>query len=82
MQLLDKMTVDKMEAASLRDQATTLNILGNAEKIERGQATKIVDVNIMTNQLAELDKEELRLRAMLNIAEDIQPIPMENNDEE
>lgn len=74
MQLLDKMTVDKMEAASLRDQATTLNILNNTEKIERGQATKIMDVRVMTNQLAELDAEEQRLRAMLDMAEDVEPI--------
>lgn len=67
MQLLEKMTPEKMEEASLRDQATTLNILNNVEKIERGQATKITDIRILSNQLETLDKEEKRLRALLGL---------------
>ena len=78
MQLLEKMTVEKMEAASLRDQATTLNILNNAEKIERGQATKIMNVRILTDQLSELDAEEARLRKLLEMAEDITPVEVED----
>jgi transposase len=83
MQLLEKMTQEKMEEASLRDQATTLNILSNAEKVERGQATKIVDVRVLTDQLDELDQEEKRLREMLEMAEVAEPISddKENNDE-
>ena len=78
MQLLEKMTVEKMEAASLRDQATTLNILNNAEKIERGQATKIMNVRILTDQLSELDAEEARLRKLLEMAEDVTPLEVED----
>ena len=78
MQLLEKMTPEKMEAASLRDQATTLNILNNAERVERGQATKITDIRILSDKLSELDAEELRLRKLLEMAEDVEPVEVEN----
>jgi hypothetical protein len=64
-QIIEGMTPDKIQAASLRDQATAFNVLLNAERLERGQSTSNVSFADMSRELDELDAEEARLRNLL-----------------
>jgi len=65
-QILDAMGKDKIKEASLRDQATTFNILNNAEKLERGQATSNVNINALTADISAVDAEIDKLTKLLN----------------
>jgi len=64
-QLIEAMSKEKISGASLRDQATTFNILHNAERLERGQSTQNLDFNSLGAALSELEVEEARLKAEL-----------------
>lgn len=64
-QIVDAMSPDKIEAASLRDQATALNILNNIERLERGQSTANLAMADISAELGDLEAEERRLRSAL-----------------
>jgi len=55
----------KVESTSLRDLATTFNILHNAERLERGQSTNNLSVTALLEQAGELDVTIARLEAQL-----------------
>jgi len=64
-QILDAMGQDKINQASLRDQATSFNILHNAEKLERGQATQNININAVTADLETVEAEIEKLTQLL-----------------
>ncbi len=59
----------KVEQTSLRDLATTFNILHNAERLERGQSTANVALGDVSGQLSELDATIAKLEAQLGLAD-------------
>lgn len=64
-QIINAMTPDKIEAASLRDQATAFNVLSNAERLERGQSTANINVHLLKGEIDELEKLEKQIKADL-----------------
>lgn len=64
-QIINAMTPAKIEAASLRDQATTFSILANTERLERGQSTANINVHLLRGEIDGLDKLERQLKADL-----------------
>lgn len=73
----------KVEQTSLRDLATTFNILHNAERLEKGQSTANLSLGDVSVQLGELDATIARLEAQLGIAktEDAEVVqPPSNSD--
>ena len=56
-QVLEAMDHEKITQASLRDQATTFNILHNAERLERGQSTNNINVASLNMELAEVERQ-------------------------
>lgn len=69
MQILEAMSREKMLGASLRDQATALASLSNAERLERGQSTANVDINEVSTRLADLTATENALRRKMGLPE-------------
>lgn len=75
----------KVENTSLRDLATTFNILHNAERLERGQSTNNLSVTALLEQAGELDTTIARLEEQLRgatgapppDAETVEPEPVE-----
>jgi hypothetical protein len=65
-QVLEAMDHEKISQASLRDQATTFNILHNAERLERGQSTNNINVAALNMELADVEKQIAELEAKLN----------------
>ena len=65
MQIVERMTPEKMEGASLRDQAGALASLNNIERLERGQSTANIDIQEVTERLEELTTAENALRAKM-----------------
>jgi IS30 family transposase len=63
-QIIQAMTPEKIKDASLRDQATTFNVLQNAERLERGQATANINLHSLNASLEEIDAEIERLSAI------------------
>lgn len=68
----------KVEQTSLRDLATTFNILHNAERLEKGQSTANLSLGDLSVQLGELDATIAKLEAQLGVtksedAEVVQP---------
>lgn len=60
-QILEAMSPDKIEKASLRDQATTINILHNMERLDRGQSTENVAYHSIASELTDIEAEIARL---------------------
>jgi len=67
MRIVGAMTTGKIEGASLRDQATTFNILHNAERLERGQSTSNVSLQALLENAAEMDKQIAALESSLGL---------------
>ena len=61
---------NKVEGTSLRDLATTFNILHNAERLERGQSTQNLSVSALMEQAGSLDETISRLEAQLNLTKE------------
>lgn len=59
----------KIEGTSLRDLATSFNILHNAERLERGQSTSNVGIAAMMGNLQELEETERKLKAQLGLSD-------------
>lgn len=72
----------KVENTSLRDLATTFNILHNAERLERGQSTANVALGDVSGQLSELDATIAKLEAQLGISEPVETGGSESLDPE
>lgn len=66
-QILEAMTPEKILGASLRDQATTFNILHNAERLERGQSTNNLSFGAITGELGEVEAQIAVLEAKLKV---------------
>lgn len=64
-QLLEAMSPEKIMGASLRDQATTFNILHNAERLERGQSTNNLSWAGLTDELGDVDAQIVLLEAKI-----------------
>ena len=58
----------KVENTSLRDLATTFNILHNAERLEKGQSTANLSLGDVSTQISDLDATIARLEAQLGVA--------------
>ena len=58
----------KVESTSLRDLATTFNILHNAERLEKGQSTANLSLGDVSTQISDLDATIARLEAQLGIS--------------
>ena len=69
----------KVEQTSLRDLATTFNILHNAERLEKGQSTANLSLGDVSTQISELDATIARLEAQLGgeKPEDAEVVPPE-----
>lgn len=67
MRIHENMSEDKIKSASLRDLATSLNIVHNAERLERGQSTSNVNMAALMGNLKELEEAEKRLEKELGI---------------
>ena len=57
----------KVENTSLRDLATTFNILHNAERLEKGQSTANLSLGDVSTQISDLDATIARLEAQLGV---------------
>ena len=70
---------DKVKDTSLRDLATTFNILHGAERLERGQSTANLSVSALMEQAGSLDQTIARLEAQLKMVKDdateVTPVP-------
>jgi hypothetical protein len=68
----------KVEDTSLRDLATTFNILHNAERLERGQSTANLSVSALMEQIGGADEAIARLEEQLKLAKtdatDVTPV--------
>jgi hypothetical protein len=64
-QMLEAITPEKMQAASVRDLTGSIVGLHNIERLERGQSTQNIDIQEVTSQLADLTAAENALRAKL-----------------
>ena len=58
----------KVEQTSLRDLATTFNILHNAERLEKGQSTANLSLGDVSTQISDLDATIARLEGQLGIS--------------
>ena len=70
MRLVEHMTPEKMAQASLRDQATTFNILHNAERLVRGQSTSNVGINALLETEQQLAEQIRQLESELGMDTD------------
>jgi len=64
-QIVSAMTPEKIKESSLRDQASTFNVLQNAERLERGQATSNVNINALNDNITEIDAQIAQLEKQL-----------------
>jgi len=64
-QIVEAMSPEKIETASLRDQATALNIINNVEKLERGQATSNINIHAVNQDLESVEAEIVRLTQLI-----------------
>ena len=77
-QVIEHLTPKKMKDASLRDLGTTFVNLSHAERLERGQATGIIDIYQTDIELANVSKRIQKLKKELGEgAEEVVPIPVE-----
>ena len=68
-QIIGAMDEEKISSTSLRDLSMSFNILHNAERLERGQATQNVNFQALIADLKTLEEEEARLKSELKLKE-------------
>lgn len=57
--------LEKIPDTGFRDLITGFGVLNNAERLERGQTTSNLNLSSMAQSLAELEKQEADLKALL-----------------
>ena len=67
-QMIEAITPEKMQAASLRDLVAATVGLHGVERLERGQSTANVDFHELTGRLGDLTAAENKLREELGMA--------------
>ena len=68
MQIAEAIDNKKIQNTSLRDLATSFNIMHNAERLERGQSTQNVGLSAMLQSLQELEAAEAKLKAQIGLS--------------